>query len=60
MEQTVQDTLQEHEQNFVELNEEIQEAKAILQEMSAIVHRLNREQITPVSEASAQAREVLG
>ena len=53
MEQTVQDTLQEHEEKLNHLIERVRI-------LNHTVQRLNREQITPVSEASAQAREVLG
>ena len=53
MKETVQDTLQEHEEKINYLVERVRI-------LNHTVQRLNREQITPVSEASAQAKEVLG
>jgi len=53
MKDTVQDTLVDHEAKINHLIERVRI-------LNHTVHRLNREQITPVSEASAQAREVLG
>ena len=53
MEDTVLDKIVRVEQNYEKLNKQVQENDKIL-------HRLNREHITPVSEASANAREVLG
>lgn len=50
---TVLDTLKDHEEKINYLVERVRI-------LNHTVQRLNREQITPVSEASAQAREVLG
>ena len=60
MEDTIQDTLIDHEKAIKQLDEQVLQLNIQLIRLSEGIHRLNRERITPVLEASAQAREVLG